>query len=400
MPSGWTISYRQHGCRVTTRKVLVALTTRGNYAKMKSTMQAILADPRLSLQVVVGGGLVLDRYGRFEPILAQDGFTIDAALDYVDDADTLQAMARSASRCLAIFADTLADLRPDVVVVVADRYEALALAQAAVCMNVHIAHIEGGEVSGSIDERIRHAVTKLAHLHFVANKEAAVRVCRMGEQPEYVHVVGTPSLDQLADIDLKDVKRVERAVDERGRGPKVDLRSDYVVVSHHPIVTQIGEAAEHYAEIAEAVRQLQLPVIWILPNLDAGAAEALAPVASLQRDPSAPAVRCVGSLPFDAYATLLHNARCLIGNTSSGLREGAFLGVPVVNVGARQQGRARAENVVDTPDDRASIVTAVQCQIAHGRYAPDALYGDGSAGQRISELLASRLPPLEKTIAY
>jgi UDP-hydrolysing UDP-N-acetyl-D-glucosamine 2-epimerase len=380
--------------------VLVALTTRGNYAKMKSTMRGILADPRLRLQVVVGGGLVLERYGRFEPILAQDGFTIDATLDYVDDADTLHAMARSASRCLAVFADTLARLRPDVVVIVADRYEALTLAQAAVCMNVHIAHVEGGEVSGSIDERIRHAVTKLAHLHFVANSEAAVRVCRMGEQPEYVHVVGTPSLDQIADIHLEDLERVERVVGERGSGPVVDLRSDYVVVSHHPIVTQIAEAAQQYAEIAQAVRQLQLPVVWILPNLDAGAAEALVPVASLQSDPCAPSVRCVGSLPFDAYATLLHNARCLIGNTSSGLREGAFLGVPVVNVGARQQGRARARNVVDTPNDCASIVTAVQRQIAHGRYTPDALYGDGKAGQRISELLASPLPPLEKTIAY
>src|SRR5687767_6987614 len=367
---------------------------------MKSTMQAMVADPRLTLQVVVGGGLVLDRYGRFEPILTRDGFTIDAALDYVDDADTLHAMARSASRCLGVFADTLADLRPDVVVIVADRYEALALAQAAVCMNVYIAHVEGGEVSGSIDERIRHAVTKLAHLHFVANKEAAARVCRMGELPEHVHVVGTPSLDQLADIDLKDVKRIERVVDERGRGPVVDLRSDYVVVSHHPIVTQIAEAPQHFAEIAQAVRQLQLPAVWILPNLDAGAAEALGPVASLQRDPCAPRVRSVGSLPFDAYARLLHNARCLIGNTSSGLREGAFLGVPVVNVGARQQGRARAKNVVDTPDDCASIVTAVQRQIAHGRYTSDALYGDGKAGQRISELLASPLPPLDKTIAY
>lgn len=380
--------------------MLVALTTRGNYAKMKSTMQAILADPRLSLQVVVGGGLVLERYGRFESILTQDGFTIDAALDYVDDADTLHAMARSASRCLAMFADTLADLRPDVVVIVADRYEALALAHASVCMNVHIAHIEGGEVSGSIDERIRHAVTKLAHLHFVANSEAAERVCRMGERPEYVHVVGTPSLDQLADIDLEDVTRVERIVAERGRGPVVDLHSDYVVVSQHPIVTQIAEAALQYAEIAQAVRQLQLPVVWVLPNLDAGAADALGPIASLQSDPCAPPVRSVGSLPFDAYATLLHSARCLIGNTSSGLREGAFLGVPVVNVGARQQGRTRADNVVDTSDDCASIVKAVQRQIAHGRYAPDALYGDGKAGRRISELLASRLPSLEKTIAY
>lgn len=385
---------------VTPRKVLVALTTRGNYAKMKSSMQAIRADPRLALQVAIGGGLVLDRYGRFEPILAQDGFTIDGVFDYIDEGDSLHAMARSASRCAGVFADTLAALRPEIVVIIADRYEALAQAQAAVCMNVPIAHVEGGEVSGSIDERIRHAVTKLAHMHFVSNKEAAERVCRMGEHPESVHIVGTPSLDQLADIDLENVDHVERMCDERGTGPVVNVRSDFIVVSHHPIVTRIADAARNYAEIAGAVRELHLPAVWVLPNMDAGAAEALGPVESLQRDPSAPPVRCVSSLPFDAYAALLHNARCLIGNTSSGLREGAFLGVPVVNVGARQQGRTRADNVIDAPDECASIVRAARQQIAHGRYEPDMLYGDGRAGQRIAALLASPMPPLEKTIAY
>ena len=363
-------------------------------------MRAVVADERLRLQVTIGGGLVLDRYGRFAPILMQDGFTIDGELDYIEDGDTLHAMAHSASRCLSGFADTLGRLAPDVVVIVADRYEALALAQAAVCMNVRIAHVEGGEVSGSIDERIRHAVTKLAHLHFVANDEAARRVCRMGEVPEHVHVVGTPSLDQLADVNLNDLESVERVLGERGTGPLVDLRSDFLVVSHHPVVTRIADAAQHYGEIAKVVRVMQLPVVWILPNLDAGAAEALGPITSLQRDASAPPVRCVGSLPFDVYATLLHHARCLIGNTSSGLREGAYLGIPVVNVGTRQQGRARACNVIDVPDDCESIVSAARQQIAHGRYARDPLYGDGRAGQRIAAALASPLPPLEKTIAY
>jgi UDP-hydrolysing UDP-N-acetyl-D-glucosamine 2-epimerase len=380
--------------------VLVALTTRGNYAKMKSTMRAVAADERLSLQVAVGGGLVLQRYGRFESILLEDGFAIDGEFDYVEAGDSLHDMARSASTCLAAFADILGRLAPDIVLIVADRYEALALAQAALCMNVRIAHVEGGEVSGSIDERIRHAVTKLAHLHFVANEDAARRVCRMGEIPEHVHVVGTPSLDQLAEVDLDDLDQVERVTGERGDGPRVDLRSDFLVVSHHPVVTQISEAARHYAELARAARELQLPVVWILPNLDAGSSEALGAVRSLREDPGAPPVRCVGSLPFDAYATLLHHARCLIGNTSSGLREGAYLGVPVVNVGGRQQGRARACNVMDVPELSASIVSAARVQIAHGRYARDTLYGDGRAGQRIAATLASRLPPLEKAIAY
>ena len=379
---------------------MVALTTRGNYAKMKSTMRAIHDDNRFVLQVVIGGGLVLDRYGRFEPILTRDGFAIDATVDYMEEEDSLLAMTRSASRCLARFAQVLEQLEPDVVVIVADRYEALALAQAAVCMNVRIAHVEGGEVSGSIDERIRHAVTKLAHLHFVANEDAAIRVCRMGEHRDHVHVVGTPSLDQLGEIDLDRIDLLQRVIDERGTGAEIDLRSPYIVVSHHPVVTRAADTPRHYRALAEAVNTLQLPAIWVLPNLDTGAVEALGPVAALQRDRSAPPVRSVGSLPFDAYARLLHHARCLIGNTSSGLREGAFLGVPVVNIGSRQHGRARANNVVDVDDDCASIVSAARKQIEHGRFASDPLYGDGTAGSKIAALLGSSLPPLEKTITY
>lgn len=381
------------------RKICIVLTTRGNYAKMRSTMEAISRHPALILQTVVGGALLDVAYGDFRPIIEADGFHIDDTLDYIVEGGTLDSIAESSGRCTQAMGGILARLQPDFLMVIADRYEALAIALAALCRNVRIAHLEGGEISGSIDERIRHAVTKLAHVHFPANQDAADRLVRMGEHENAVHVVGTPSLDQLAQVDLGDRGTLQRFLDENGKGTRVDVSGDFVVVSQHPVATEYGVAARQFGETAKAVRELGLQVVWILPNDEAGAADVRVPLDTLA-GPGGPPVRSLGSLTFPAYANLLGHTRCLIGNSSSGIREGAFLGVPVVNVGTRQQGRQRGGNVIDVGYDAAEILSASRKQIAHGRYPCDPVYGDGRSGQRIAEVLAAAWPPLDKTIAY
>jgi UDP-hydrolysing UDP-N-acetyl-D-glucosamine 2-epimerase len=385
---------------MTRRRVLIPLTTRGNYAKMQSTMRAIAGRADLELAAVVGGPLLDAGYGDYRKVLAADGFAVPDELDYLDGDSGLAGMTRAAGRCVLAMQAVIERQRPDWVLIVADRYEALAIAQAALCMNVRIAHLEGGEVSGSIDERIRHAITKLAHLHFPANDEAAHRIARMGEPLDSIIVVGTPSLDLLAGMDLDDLAPAQAVLAETGRGRRVDLAGDFVVVSHHPVVTEVADAPAHYALLAETVRALGLPAVWVLPNLDAGAAAALAPVDALIADTAAPPVVRVGSLPFPHYAALLAHAKCLIGNTSSGLREGAFLGVPAVNIGSRQTGRARGANVADVGYDGPAILAAARAQIEHGRYPRDTLYGDGRAGPKIAAALAAAWPPIDKTIAY
>jgi UDP-hydrolysing UDP-N-acetyl-D-glucosamine 2-epimerase len=342
-------------------------------------------------------------------VLAADGFAVADELDYLHDPagiagtthDTdLAGMTRAAGRCVLAMQAVIERQRPDWVLIVADRYEALAIAQAALCMNVRIAHLEGGEVSGSIDERIRHAITKLAHLHFPANDEAAVRIARMGEPLDLIVTVGTPSLDLIAGMDLADLAPAAGFLAAHAHGRPVDLAGDFVVVSHHPVVTEVAAAPAHFALLADTVRALRLPAVWVLPNLDAGADAAARPVEALLADPAAPPVRRIGSLPVAHYAALLANARCLIGNSSSGLREGAFLGVPAVNIGSRQTGRQRGPNVTDVGYDAAAILAAARAQIAHGRYPRDTLYGDGKAGPKIAAALAAAWPPIDKTIAY
>lgn len=385
--------------KIMPRRIAILLTTRGNYAKMKSTMRAIRDSEALKLVTLVGGGIVQQRFGDYRPMIERDGFAIDATVDFLQgDGATLQDQTRSAGRAVAMVGEALALARPDVLLVIADRWEALATALAATTMNVPIAHLEGGEVSGSIDERMRHAITKLAHLHLPANSEAAERIGRMGEAADRIVVVGTPSLDLLAQIDLRDRGALAQA--PGAQGDDIDFRGDYIVLSQHPVVTEAGDAQRQMAQSLEACLEAGLPLIWMLPNMDAGADGVMRVRDDLRNRAARVPVRIYPSMKFDHYAALLANARCLVGNSSSGIREAAFLGTPVVNVGTRQHGRQRAGNVIDTGHDRAEILAAVKRQLAHGRYPSDPVYGDGCAGPKIAEALAAMPLTLDKTITY
>lgn len=382
------------------RRICVVLTTRGNYAKLKSPMRSIAVEPDLALQVVIGGALLHPDYGDYGAIIESDGFSIDGRLDYIAGPDTPQAIAESAGRCTVETSRLLDRLQSDIVVVIADRYEALSIAQAALCLNIRIAHLEGGEVSGSIDERIRHAITKLSHIHFPANADAAERIERLGEPPESIFEVGTPSLDLLAELDLSDRAGLHGFLAPHDEDGVIDPSEDYIVVSQHPVATEYDDTARQFAETASAVRHLERPTVWILPNDEAGAKTAAGAVAGLQADSAAPPVLALGSLELEPYALLLKHARCLIGNSSSGIRECAFLGVPVVNIGSRQNNRQRGSNALDVDYDADAISRAARRQMDHGSYPSDSVYGNGKTGEKIARILADTWPRLDKTIGY
>lgn len=380
------------------RRVLVPLTTRGNYAKMKSAFRAAARRTDIEILIAVGGGIIEDRFGDFRARVEADGFRIAAELPFLKDhGATPRAQALSSAACVEIFADAVERLRPDSTLLIADRYETLALATAATCLALPFAHLEGGEISGSIDERIRHAATKLAHFHLPANEDARQRLLRLGEPAERIVVVGSPSLDLIADLDLSDLARVRAAAG--GEGAAIAFDAPYIVVSQHPVVGEHAQAADQIAETLAAVDALGLPVVVLLPNMDAGGAAIVAEVRGWLGRARVPA-RIYPSFDMETYATLLRNAQCLIGNTSSGLREGAFLGVPSVNVGSRQSGRMRGANVADAPPERGAILAAARARVAHGRFPSDALYGDGRAGEKIAQVLAEMPLALEKTMTY
>lgn len=386
---------------VTKRKVCVVITTRGNYAKMKSVITLIRSSTDLELQLVLGGMVVLEKYGRISSVLEDQQIPIARTIHFVIEGETLVTMSKSAGLAVTEFSTAFQDLKPDVVLVIADRFECLPIAMAAAYMNIPVAHVEGGEVSGSIDESIRHAITKLAHVHFTASAEAAQRIERMGEDPRTIFPVGSTSLDVIRSLDLCNLNAVRQHQKDFGMGAMIDLvPHQYLVLSQHPVTTEYAENLVNVRETIAALEELRMPTVWIMPNMDAGSDGINKGIRQFREASKPDYVHFFKSLPIELYAPLLSNAACIVGNSSSGIRESAFLGTPTVNIGSRQHGRQRGKNVLDVEYNRMGICDAVRRQIAHGRYERDHLYGDGFASEKIVDALRTHEFRIQKTVAY
>jgi UDP-hydrolysing UDP-N-acetyl-D-glucosamine 2-epimerase len=386
---------------VTKRKICVVITTRGNYAKMKSVISLIQSAPDLELQLVLGGMVVLEKYGRISAALEDMHLPVVRTIHFVIEGETLVTMSKSAGLAVTEFSTAFQDLQPDIVVVIADRFECLPIAMAAAYMNIPVAHVEGGEVSGSIDESIRHAITKLAHVHFAASAEAARRIEMMGEDPHSVFATGSTSLDVIRQLDLCNLDPVRRYQKDFGMGAMIALVPEqYLVLIQHPVTTEYAENLENVRETIAALEDLRMPAVWIMPNMDAGSDGINKGIRIFRETLKPDYVHFFKSLPIELYAPLLSNAACMLGNSSSGIRESAFLGTPAVNIGSRQQGRQRGCNVVDVGYDRGAIVAAVRKQMAHGKFTSDHLYGDGYASEKIVETLRSHRFKIQKTLSY
>jgi UDP-hydrolysing UDP-N-acetyl-D-glucosamine 2-epimerase len=382
------------------RKVCVVIGSRANYSSIKAVMQAVKAHPELTLQLIVGASAVLDRFGSVVDVIERDGFRVDARVNIIIEGETPSTMAKSTGLALLELPTLFDLLRPDVVVSVGDRFETMATAVAAAYMNIPVAHTMGGEVTGTIDESIRHAVTKLAHLHFPANKLAGERIIRMGEDPSTVHVVGCPRIDLISELVSRRDGLDSGWIDKEGVGGHVDVDRPFLLVSQHPVTTEYGHGEEQINETLLALEDLKMPTIMLWPNVDAGSEDVSRGMRKFREKRQPEHVRFVKNFPVEMYARLMQRAACLVGNSSAPIREGAFLGTPAVNVGTRQQGRERGSNVVDVGYDRAEIAAAVRSQVAHGRYPSEHIYGDGAAGPRIADVLASAPLRLQKQITY
>ena len=369
------------------RKVCVVVMSRANYGRIKSVLSSIKEHPELELQLVVGASALLHRFGNAIEVIRKDGFNIDAVVHMVVEGENPTTMAKTTGLALLELPTIFENLRPDVVLTVADRFETIATAIAASYMNIPVAHTQGGEVTGSIDESVRHAVTKLAHVHFPATERAARRIIQMGEEAERVFRVGCPSIDAIANISLE----FDNDLFTRygGVGPKIDLSQPYLLVLQHPVTTEYDQAYSQIEETLSALEQIRMPTIMLWPNMDAGSDKVAKGIRVFREHKKPDWLHLFRNFAVEDYGRVLNNSACIVGNSSSAIREGAFLGVPAVNIGSRQEGRERGANVMDVPHDREAIVEAIERQVAHGRYAPDFLYGDGKAGRRTADILAS-----------
>jgi UDP-hydrolysing UDP-N-acetyl-D-glucosamine 2-epimerase len=381
------------------KKVCVVVGSRANYSSIKSAMRAVQNHPELKLQLVLGASALLDRYGTVADLIEQDGFEADERVFMLIEGETPGTMAKSTGLGLLELPTAFDRLRPDVVITVGDRFETIATALAASYMNIPLAHTMGGEVSGNIDESIRHAVTKFANLHFPASEDAAERIVRMGEDPATVHVVGCPRIDLAAEV-LEQPNGGLGELLRLGVGGTFDLDSPFLLVSQHPVTTEYGDGEQQITETLKAVQALDLPAIVLWPNADAGAEHVARGIRKFREHEDDSNLHFFKNLPADDYVRLMKTTACLVGNSSSAIREGAFIGTPSVNVGWRQEGRRRGANVIDVDYDRSAIVDAVRSQLDHGPYSSEAIYGDGGAGKRIAHILARNEVSIRKRIAY
>lgn len=383
------------------RKVCVVITARPSYSRIRTALEGIRNHPDLELQLVVAASALLDRYGSAVKVIESEGFTVDRQVYMIVEGENLVTSAKSTGLGLAELATVFDDLKPDAVVTVADRYETMATAVAAAYMNIPLVHVQGGEVTGSIDEKVRHAITKLADHHLVSSQNAAERVIKMGERPESVVVTGCPSIDlarQAMATEPRDPDEV--LANYGGVGAEIDISDGYIVVMQHPVTTEYELAQQHVMETLQAVREGQFPTLWFWPNVDAGSDSTSKAIRSFREAHPLRRVHFYKNLkPLD-FLSILINSKCIVGNSSVAIRECAYMGVPAVNIGNRQRGRDRGQNVIDVDYDQTAIRQAIEGCFAGKERGRDLLYGDGTAGDQIADAIAKTELRIEKVLSY
>ena len=382
------------------RKIAVVITARPSYSRVKTVLTAIQQHPDLELQLIVAASALLDRYGSAVNYIVKDGFEIAAKVFNVLEGENLTAAAKTTGIGILELSTVFDNLKPDIVVTVADRFETMATAIAASYMNIPLAHVQGGEVTGNIDEKVRHSITKLADYHFVASESAKERVVRLGENPAFVFNTGCPSIDLAKEVKEHSTTLPFNPYEKYGGvGATPDLSNGYLVVMQHPVTNEYQDSRKHIEATLEAVYQLNRPTLWFWPNVDAGADGTSTGIRAFREQHQLPNVHFFKNMEGKDFLHLLHHADCLIGNSSVGIRECAYLGVPVVNIGTRQNRRDRGSNVVDVTYDVQAIKTAIEERISSLKQTSN-VYGGGDAGKQIAILLEQLPLQFHKTIMY
>ncbi len=380
------------------RKVCVVVTARPSYSRIRSALYEIAKHPELELQLVVAGSALLDRYGSTISYIEENGFTVAGKVYMVLEGENLATMAKTTGLGLIELATAFDNLKPDVVITIADRYETMATAVAGSYMNIPVAHVQGGEITGSVDEKVRHAVTKLSNIHFVCTDLARQRVIRMGEDPKSVFMTGCPSLDIALEVKTAPAMNFDVYEKYGGVGDMPSLANGYIVVMQHPVTTEYASARVQALETLHAIRDIGLPALWFWPNVDAGSDETSDAIRSFRENEHPANLHFLKNMMPTDFLRLLMNSKGIVGNSSVAIRECAFMGVPAVNIGTRQSGRERGRNVIDVGHNRDEIAEAVKTHLKNGHVPTDGVYGDGKAGKRIADLLSTVELTIEKRL--
>jgi len=378
------------------RKICVVLTDRANYGRMWPVMTAIRDHPGLVLQTLCTGTMLLERFGQAENIVAADGFKIEGRIYMELEGSVPSTMTKSLGFGIVEFASEFQRLNPDMLLIIGDRFEALAAVIAAAYQNITIAHIQGGEVSGSIDESARHAITKFAHYHFPSTERSRKYIEQMGESPDTIFNFGCPTGDYILSID----GNLSDGCFDSGIGAKINPHDPYLLVLYHPVTTEFGTEGSQVKEVLQALHELEHPTVWLWPNIDAGADHISMELRRYREKNGDRWLRLVKNFEPKTYQKILKKAACAVGNSSSFVRDSTFSGTPVVLIGDRQRGREAGLNLLNVPPKREEILKAVKNQLQNGRYSPSNLYGTGNTSAQIADKLAEVKLYTQKHLFY
>lgn len=375
------------------RRVCFVITSFIHYSRNLLILDELKRRPDVDLHIIIGGTALLSkyssRYAHVKEMLIADGFKNIYEVYFNLEGDNSTIKAKTAGLGIVEFSSLFNNIEPDIIVVRGDRFECLSAATAAAYMNIPIAHLEGGDRSGTIDESVRHSITKLSHFHFATNDEAKKRLLRMGEDPKFVFYYGSPDIEVVAKLAKKKINGVD--LEKTGSGAVLDLKGDFLMVMYHPVwkdVDSLRKLSENTRILLETVHKLNMPTLWWWPNFDVGAEEISHELRAFKDSVSNHKIRFMRYLPPRIFLALLDKTRCLIGNSSSGIKECSYLGVPVVNIGYRQHKRLKAENVLDVEHDKNAIKRAIAKQISIGRYPSSNLYYKKDTAKNIARTIA------------
>lgn len=379
------------------RRVLTILVDRANYGRLKPVMRSVQNHDELELLTVVAGTMVLRRFDRSMQVVIDDGFRVDGEVYLELEGAIPVTMAKSVGFAVIEFASEIRRLNPDILLLIGDRYEALAAAIAAAYMNIPIVHVQGGEISGSIDESCRHAISKFSQFHCPATARSADYLVRMGERRDTILSIGCPSSDIA---DQLDTTLDPSIVNEQGSGRNIDVDKPFALMVFHPTTTQHGSEREQAMMLLSALHRSNIPTLLLWPNIDAGSDEIAKAIRVFRTQVDADWLHTITNLRPEDYLRVLANAAICIGNSSSFVRDAGYFGTPVVLVGNRQDAREADEHVTRVPLDEERIYAAIKQQLENDRYPPSSLYGDGKVADRIANAIANLEPYVQKTLDY
>ncbi len=379
------------------KKIAVVITSRASYARVKSVLKSLQRKENAELIVFGAASLLLEKYGEGYKIMEKDGISINEKVYMVVEGENPTTMAKTVGIGIMELATIFDNYGPDIVITIADRFETIATAIAASYLNIPVVHIQGGEITGSIDEKVRHAVTKLSSLHFVSNEHAERRVKMMGENPEFIFTTGCPSIDLAAEVMKNPLIKFDFYSKYGGVGAPVDLSKDYIVVMQHSDTTEYSLAYEQMKETLDAIYDMQIQTVLFWPNMDAGSDKVSKAIRIFRETHHPDFIYFLKNMEPEDFLRLLINSKGIVGNSSVGIRECSFLGVPSVNIGTRQVGRERGWNVIDVNHNKKEIIKATETHFKNGnKYKSCHLYGDGKAGKRIANILMKVDAPIKK----